>query len=213
MISLAAALLLAAAPAAKVDYQGPLGLKWGMSPEAVKGALSKRLEFVEEKETDGGVSFSQYFAGTFGDFAAEKIEVTYWERKLLAAAVVIAPTEERPVDLLWQQVVASMSSGYGPPTKMDDPLQLAPGAKKDRRRASVLYRMTERSEIERALLSREARVAAKWRFRNGAECLVGISADPDATEIQEFRVMWAFADGTRLKGWDAATDKAKPPDF
>jgi hypothetical protein len=213
MIALATALLLAATPAAKIDYQGPLGLKWGMSPEAVKEALSKRLEFVREQDRDGGVSLAQDYSGTFADFAAEEIEVIFWEGKLLSVAVTIAPEEERPVDLLWQQVVASMSVSYGPANKVNDPLRIGPASKKDGRSPTMLRRLMERSEIERAILSREAHQTANWTFRNKAKCGVAIYGAPTATSLDEFRVLWLFADGTRLEAWDAATDKARPPDF
>lgn len=213
MIALTAALLLAATPAAKVDYQGPLGLKWGMTPAEVKSALEDRFELYEEGETDAGVTLMQRYRGAFADFATDAIEIYFWEGKFLMLGAVLSPKDPRPLMLLWESAGAAMASTYGPPGSITGLPRMTRETRKDRRPASALYRTAAEKELEEALLSRREIPTATWIFHNGARGVVSFHVASGAVDASDIRVVWMFSDGARFKAWEEAVAKANPPDF
>jgi hypothetical protein len=190
MIALTAALLLAATPAAKVDYQGPLGLKWGMSPAEVKATVGLRLHLEHEGKSE------LYFMGSFARRPGCSVAMTFFEGRLFLVDVLLAEPDSIPAHRRWRAIVDEMAGAYGPPAEID----VAP--------ASALRPKDQ--AVEDTMLNFEVREGrwqprAAWVFPSArVETRVGLG-EPGDSWTRKMYVTWRFFNAEMMARATAAT--------
>jgi len=207
----------------KIEYPGPLGLKWGQSPAEVKDALSKRFEFSREGPTDNGAAFTMNFDGQFAGFETDGIEALFMNDRLVGLSVILARGDTVLPSVRWQKIVNQMTEAYGPPTKTNptprmpsfsDVVAKSKTAKKDLKDSAAsldgVFGLVKQEWIEDQIRTGAWEPLARWRFKNGIVGMTAVRLDPpDEEGKRTLFVIWTFFDEQKVKTGFAST----PRDF
>jgi hypothetical protein len=187
---------------ASIDYNGPLGLTWGQSREDVKAALDGKLTL--NKEDDTGIMYS----GNFADIATDAIVVIFDESGLVAVAVVLQSTDDRPASQKWTDVVDEMTKKYGKPTSIVPPpgrpsMSTSVNAYPETKNKKKLQELSGAMDAlmagaqgvaqDNQIVSGAWKPNAKWAFKNGANIMVSVRVgQPDEFGSRSLSVAWGF---------------------
>lgn len=222
---IAGALLGAPPPCTSRTYDGPLGLRWGQSADAVVQALEDRFEF-EEQAIELGHDASALLAE--GDFAGRRTEMVafiFTTDELAVVLVSLQHLDQRPALRRWREVVDELRQVHGPPTSIAKEPAL-PGeavAREAKKRpalrgtASLLEAMggggNRDALLEVEITNGRWEPKAEWKFRN-ATIAVRVSAnEPDEFGVRRLSVDWLFGDNARMETARKSGRSAKIRDY
>jgi hypothetical protein len=103
------------------ELPGPLGVSWGIDPQAAKENLLGRYTLVKEADRDAGAVLEQSYTGDYDGLPTEQINVDFCKGKLGFASVTFARNDERPVRWRWQKIVADTTQAWGQPSEQKEP--------------------------------------------------------------------------------------------
>lgn len=143
-----------------VDYPGPMGLKWGMSPSEVKEISLNKLMLVREM-SGGGASFlglgdfAQIYTGTFAGIETSTIQMEFLGGSLIAVGVGVV-NDPRP-EVIWSKMNSTMESKYGKPNASSQ-IEFAKGERQTK------WRFSNDTSVSVNLLLTKEGSSVLWAF-------------------------------------------------
>lgn len=206
--------------ASREPYEGPAGLRWGMSPDEVSTAWASKFTAVDTPLAAPGFT-AQVWTGEFAGERVEGIVTAFLDDSLAAVMVAYPSNDQRPATRRWMDIVEQMREAYGQPESMTDPPDkaLSNELKKSKSRKAQKYARLAESvlagtrfdALDLMAIKGEWTPSAKWRFPGGAQVQVIVQVNSaDESGMRTVSPLWRFESKRFL---DARTAGAAKRDY